>query len=262
MPDISKIQLPGTGTVYDIKDAVARQRLPEYIKGTQNIITARWTGATADAALYDGKQIAYFLPYASTGSVSLELTLADGVHTTGTKDVFLYNNTIVNCDYPASTVLRLVWASDKNAWFIESSEIPKINNVSITGSVTLAQLGLRAVYYDTTANWSARLALVSEAGAAYIYSDHEVYYDSNSNPVVVPGVKIGDGTSFVTSLPFTSDALAAALASHIGDATMHVTAAEKQAWNNKVSSYIDESNPENLVLSKTFFMLNGTLTGS
>ena len=45
MPDISKIQLPGSGGVYDIKDAVAR----EMISGGVSFIIA-WDGASAPSA--------------------------------------------------------------------------------------------------------------------------------------------------------------------------------------------------------------------
>lgn len=263
MADISAVSIPNGASqeVYNLKDATAREHLSEYIRGTQETITALWTGRTMDSTLRNGKQIAYFLPYASTGNATLNLTLSNGT-TTGTKAIYRYGNTAVAADIPASSVMHLVYDISMDAWFLESYETPKINNVPITGNVSLQQLGLRAVYYDTTANWNNMNTLISEEGAVYIYSDHESYTDDNEDLIVVPGVKIGDGTSYLIDRPFTSDALSYAITKHIGNSSMHVTAAEKQAWNNKVSSYIDGADPENLVLSKNFFVLNGDVMSS
>lgn len=54
------------------------------------------------------------------------------------------------------------------------------------------------IQYDTTANWDAQVQLIAERGTFYVYSDHSV--DENDNPV--PGLKIGDGTSYLIDMPF------------------------------------------------------------
>ena len=93
----------------------------EYIKGTQTEITNQWTGITKDTTIYQGKVIAYHLPYASapneTVTCSLTLTLDNGNGNTygptsvyeahsgasGTGTVYLKEI------YPAGTVLLLIY---------------------------------------------------------------------------------------------------------------------------------------------------------
>ena len=79
----------------------------EYIVGTQSASTGSWTGVTKDAALYTGKTIAYKLPYAGSGSASLNLTLAGG-GTTGAKAVYSMT-TRVTTHYPANSVIQMTY---------------------------------------------------------------------------------------------------------------------------------------------------------
>lgn len=82
---------------------------------------------------------------------------------------------------------------------------PLINGHELTGDSTLESLGLRAIYYDTKANWDAQLGLLSEEGALYVYSDYYTVYDEMENPTYIPALKIGDGVSFLVDLPVLSD---------------------------------------------------------
>ena len=84
----------------------------EYIVGTQSAVTGNWTGVSMDAALYEGKTIAYKLPYAGSGDASLTLTLADG-STTAAVPVYM-NNTRVTTHYPQYTVIKMTY--DGAAW--------------------------------------------------------------------------------------------------------------------------------------------------
>lgn len=138
---------------------------------------------------------------------------------------------------------------------------PQINSVTIDGNVSLADLGLRAIYYDTKENWDFQRSLVSEEGALYIYSNYQTVYDDVGNPTFIAGIKIGDGNAYLIDIPFVSDAMTGALLTHISNTSVHVTAAEKEFWNNKVSAYIDH-NPvgaETLILSKTSYEKNGEI---
>lgn len=94
----------------------------------------------------------------------------------------------------------------------------------------------------TTAEWNAQSDLVSVSGVLYVYTDHT----QTSTGEEVPAYKIGDGNSYLIDLPF-SDAL---LTDHINNRTVHITAEEREFWNNKVTAYIADS--EELVLSKDF----------
>lgn len=132
---------------------------------------------------------------------------------------------------------------------------PLINSVVLQGNLSARDLGLGNVYYDTTANWDRQTSLVAEQAAVYIYSDYQIIYDEVENPIFVAGIKIGDGTSYLADIPFITDRMAEILLEHISNMTIHITAAEREFWNNKVSAYIDTEDAEALVLSKTNFIV-------
>lgn len=133
---------------------------------------------------------------------------------------------------------------------------PSINGVPLVGDISLPELGLRGIYYDTTANWNAQPTLVAQAGSLYIYSDfEEIVVDGNTS--YAPNIKIGDGTSYLIDLPFLSSVTTKLLLAHINNTTIHVTAAERELWNNKVSAFLSEDDLENLVLSKLFYVTEG-----
>lgn len=87
------------------------------------------------------------------------------------------------------------------------------------------------VFSATTDEWNAQPSLKARAGAIYIYTDKQT--DEQDNPI--PSFKIGDGTSFLIDMPF-GDKL---FWEHINDGTIHVTAEEKEFWNNKVRCQVD-----------------------
>lgn len=136
---------------------------------------------------------------------------------------------------------------------------PVINGQTIEGDLLLSQLGLRAIYYDTTASWNAQPGIVSEEGALYIYNDYKVIEDEVGNRINVPGIRIGDGTTYLIDLPFLSDNSVDVFYSHINNTSMHVSESDRIFWNNKVSSYLDGQDTENLVLSKDYYVINGDI---
>ena len=112
---------------------------------------------------------------------------------------------------------------------------------------TIVETGLRHVYYDLTQNWDAKTTLISEEGAIYSYGDY-----SEVDGKKVPAVKIGDGSAYLIDIPFVSENLASLITSHIADTSIHVTASEKEFWNNKVNAVLDSSDRENLILTRLF----------
>ena len=147
---------------------------------------------------------------------------------------------------------------ERNASRVDYNNIvnkPQINSVTLVGNVSAYDLGLANVYYDTTANWNLQPFLVSERKGVYIYSDFEIIYDEVGNPTFVPGIKIGDGTTYVIDLPFITEEMTRMLLDHIGNNTIHLTAAEREFWNNKITCYLDREDLENLVLSKTDYII-------
>lgn len=100
------------------------------------------------------------------------------------------------------------------------------------------------VHIDTKENWDSMIELVAKKDHIYVYLDY-ARFDSSD----IPGIKVGDGTSYLIDLPFVSgnnDALNA----HISNRIVHITDAERESWNNKVTCYISGENPDTLVFSK------------
>ena len=56
------------------------------------------------------------------------------------------------------------------------------------------------VVSGTTAQWAAQPTLVSEKDVLYIYTD----YITTETGDTIPGIKVGDGTTLVSDLPFTA----------------------------------------------------------
>lgn len=83
------------------------------------------------------------------------------------------------------------------------------------------------IYRDTVSGWNAQTTLISEENAIYVYTD----YDTDSQGNVVPGIKIGDGLAYLIDMPFVDEVMQ----EHIADTVIHVTQADKDNWNNKVS---------------------------
>ena len=106
----------------------------------------------------------------------------------------------------------------------------------------IADTEVTKVLYADTATWNSQSQLVSQMGYIYIYSDHQ--QDSSGNDI--PGIKVGDGNAYLIDLPFSTKLID----EHIADAVSHITAAERDFWNNKVTCYIDDNNITRLVFSK------------
>lgn len=56
------------------------------------------------------------------------------------------------------------------------------------------------VYRATENEWNERTELVSERNSLYIYTDH-IKLDGR----IIPGIKIGDGKTLLSELPFIAD---------------------------------------------------------
>ena len=91
--------------------------------------------------------------------------------------------------------------------------------VHTTAKVTIAD----------TATWAERTTFVPKDGEICIWSDKQVIDGVN-----YPGIKIGNGTSYVLDLPFFGDNTTAMILEfineHIGDSVVHITAEERSHW--------------------------------
>lgn len=98
------------------------------------------------------------------------------------------------------------------------------------------------IHADTTANWNSQIGLVAKKNNIYIYSDYI------SGDTDIPGMKVGDGTTYLIDLPFLSGNNDI-LTSHMLNAVIHVSQADREFWNNKVTCYISSEDPDTLVFS-------------
>lgn len=95
------------------------------------------------------------------------------------------------------------------------------------------------VLVDTTENWSRRLRYVPASGDIIVYADKGTIVDEAGATRYVPGVKIGDGNAYCVDLPFVGDDLDGQLLEHITDRAVHVSAADREFWNNKLNFTLD-----------------------
>lgn len=77
-----------------------------------------------------------------------------------------------------------------------------------------------SVYSATTAEWNAQPTLVSEKNAIYVYIDYDT---EDGQPV--PAIKIGNGTSLLSTLPFAT--------------ANGITTSQVEEWDNKVTAEVD-----------------------
>lgn len=115
----------------------------------------------------------------------------------------------------------------------------------------------------TTAYWQAQdqSHFVPALGQIVVWTDHGTVTPAGSEtPINVPGIKIGDGTTYNIDLPFVGDDVAAqltalislqqtALADHVNNQIVHITAAERAKWNNKITTS-DTVSGDTLVLTR------------
>lgn len=123
----------------------------------------------------------------------------------------------------------------------------------VTDWNNLAYFNADNIYYDTQENWDRQIDLIAERSAIYIYSNHSYINDENDNRIPIPAIKIGDGTSYLIDMPFMGADILGSLSNHINNQTIHVSNEDRVFWNNKVTSFVDENNPETLILTKNSY---------
>ena len=105
------------------------------------------------------------------------------------------------------------------------------------------------VVAKTRTQWASSITEVSKKNVLYVYTDYRIITKPNGDEIVIPGLKFGDGATYVVDLPFIAmdDEL---LLNHVNNTDIHITAAERVFWNNKNRTYIDDVDNEMLVITK------------
>ena len=142
--------------------------------------------------------------------------------------------------------------------YTKLKNLPSINDVILIGNKTSDDLGIISkaelsdilaameiytpkIYVDTTENWNSQPTIRTEEKTIYIYSD----YQTTSDGKTVAGIKIGDGDAYLIDMPFI-DTIPM---SHISDTDIHITAEEREFWNNKVRCYYSLEQEDTLVFT-------------
>ena len=136
---------------------------------------------------------------------------------------------------------------------------PSIEGVILEGNTSLSDLSAATLLYHTEAEWDAQPALVTGEGIIYVYSDHTTVVDPGGEVSVIPAIKIGDGVSYLSDLPFIGGGaspeieqelqeLEADVYAHLANDQIHVSSFDRTEWNRKVSAVQDADNPEMLII--------------
>ena len=107
------------------------------------------------------------------------------------------------------------------------------------------------IRYGTTEHWRSQRSDIPAAGEIILYTDKGTILDENEEEIPVPGIKVGDGTTYVSDLPFLGDDviadIIARLSAHENNTDIHTSLAEKTFWNNKLNLQLDG---ETLILNR------------
>lgn len=96
--------------------------------------------------------------------------------------------------------------------------------------------------------WNSKCK-VSEGNTVYWNETNKTYIPEKNEIIIyidyfvderglVPNIKIGDGLAYVVDLPFVAQNIAEELNSHMLDGEIHVSAADRLKWDNKVACLI------------------------
>ena len=100
-------------------------------------------------------------------------------------------------------------------------------------------LSNKMIYYSKKkADWDADRDMVSQKDVLYIYSDYKLI-DQDGKQIYMPGIKVGDGTSYLIDLPFVNQSknseIEDLLLDHINNRIVHISAEQRDFWNNKLN---------------------------
>lgn len=114
---------------------------------------------------------------------------------------------------------------------------PQINGVELSGNKTSSDLGI--VSENTTEGWSANPQYLPKAGEICIYTDYMTVKDDLGRDITFPGIKVGDGNSYLVDMPFvgaeTRYLIINAIREHESNTQIHITQNEREFWNNKLN---------------------------
>lgn len=143
--------------------------------------------------------------------------------------------------------------NDYTFYFITDVDKIYLGDVQLSNTDVYARIeainealqGVASIEAKTTAEWNQQLDIIGESNKFYIYTDRTQKEDEHGHIINCPGIKVGDGSSYLIDLPFVDDLFY----DHVTNMDIHVTLAEKQFWNNKVRTQDSEIDQQNLIFT-------------
>lgn len=115
-------------------------------------------------------------------------------------------------------------------------QLAELANCVSGGLLDPSILDSTSIHYDTKENWDTQRQLIAEKGHFYIYSNAATTQNEKGVLVFAPGIKVGDGTSYLIDMPYSvfgSDHQI--LTNHVENTEIHIDNEERSKWNEKVS---------------------------
>lgn len=109
----------------------------------------------------------------------------------------------------------------------------------------------KLIYYSNSKeNWDLNPNFLSEKNVLYIYTNYAII-NKDDKEIAIPGLKIGDGKSYLIDLPFVNNSsnFNEILIDHINNNIIHISAADRLFWNNKLNLTLREQE-QNLILNR------------
>lgn len=100
--------------------------------------------------------------------------------------------------------------------------------------------------HNTTSYWNQHHDFVPAAGEIIVYDDGASTIEGGT----IPQIKIGDGSAYISDLPFINAHIVSTLSEHISNQSIHTSLEEKEFWNDKVTCYLDTIDTETIVFMK------------
>ena len=177
-------------------------------RGTSEALIA---GVT-DFELYPGAYV-----YIKISDVANNATL--NVNGTGAKPIYYNNAPIIGDILTSGSIYNFIYNGAQ--W-------------ELVGDITNKNILL-----GTKAEWQQHYNYVAPEGTILVYTNQGSYVDDNNNTIIVPRIKISDGSTPNIDLPFIGDdiyhEIMNTLNNHINDNIRHITEEERTFWNNKLN---------------------------
>lgn len=153
-------------------------------------------------------------------------------------------------DLPPRYIDGFIWfTTDTGKLYIDAPINGTLQRTLINPEVDWSQItnkpeNIAKIFYNTKEGWGNQAGLIGEKDALYIYTNASEEDGKN-----IPNFKIGDGSSYLIDAPFITDTTMKVLNEHINNDTIHVSAADRERWDNKVRAYHSTVDEENLVFT-------------